>query len=62
MADTSLIVNAQDRIAHLERALLELKKAAQNFVYKCDHGQAHSVHSYKEFKDALALADNPNCH
>lgn len=39
-------------------ALLEIAEAAQQFVDKCDNGQAHSKHSYAAFKTALAALVN----
>lgn len=36
-----------------------LVKAAQHFVWKCNVRKAHSVESYRQFKEALILAHVP---
>ena len=35
-----------------------LRDAAIDFVAKVESGQAHSIRSYKKFKDALSLGEN----
>ena len=40
---------------YLQEQLTALREAAIEFIAKVDAGNAHSVHSYGRFKDALAL-------
>ncbi len=40
------------------KALLALYLACKDFVYKCDNGQAESINSYKQMKDAIRIAES----
>lgn len=47
------------KCAELQRINADLLEACQEFVRKCENGEAKSTHSYAQMKAAIAKATTP---